>query len=101
VPAGGLPRRPGRRTELVHRLYERLPSIDFSRAVLQSAGEELRVIAVPPCGWNDVGTPETLAICAARATERRGGGRSDGGGYPEPPLDLFARAAGHGHDRQG
>lgn len=48
----------------VSRLYERLPNVDFSRAVLQEAGADMRVVAVPPCGWTDVGTPGGLARCA-------------------------------------
>ncbi len=48
----------------VSRLYERLPNVDFSRAVLQEAGADMRVIAVPPCGWTDVGTPEGIVRCA-------------------------------------
>jgi mannose-1-phosphate guanylyltransferase len=53
------------RPETIPTLYERLPSIDFSRAVLQKAGAEKRVVAVPPCGWTDVGTPEGVARCTA------------------------------------
>jgi mannose-1-phosphate guanylyltransferase len=56
---GGLP------SERVARLYDRLPVVDFSRAVLQEAGADMRVVAVPPCGWTDVGTPEGIARCAA------------------------------------
>ena len=48
----------------VSRLYERLPNVDFSRAVLQEAGADMRVVAVPPCGWTDVGTPEGIVRCA-------------------------------------
>ena len=48
----------------VSKLYERLPNVDFSRAVLQEAGADMRVIAVPPCGWTDVGTPEGIVRCA-------------------------------------
>jgi mannose-1-phosphate guanylyltransferase len=48
----------------VAQLYERLPAVDFSRAVLEEAGPDMRVVAVPPCGWTDVGTPEGIARCA-------------------------------------
>jgi mannose-1-phosphate guanylyltransferase len=41
-------------------LYERLPSIDFSRDVLQEATERLRVSRAQPCGWNDLGTPRRV-----------------------------------------
>jgi mannose-1-phosphate guanylyltransferase len=42
-------------------LYERVPSIDFSRAIVQSAKSGLRVIAAPNCGWADVTTPQRMA----------------------------------------
>jgi mannose-1-phosphate guanylyltransferase len=49
----------------VSKLYERLPVVDFSRAILQEAGADMRVVAVPPCGWTDVGTPEGIVRCAS------------------------------------
>jgi len=51
--------------ERVARLYERLPTVDFSRAVLQQAGWGMSVVPVPPCGWTDVGTPEGVARCVS------------------------------------
>jgi len=42
-------------------LYERLPQLDFSRDLLQGREERLRVIDVPACGWNDLGTPARVA----------------------------------------
>ena len=42
-------------------LYERLPLIDFSRAVVQQAPQTLRVITAPACGWTDLGTPRRVA----------------------------------------
>ncbi|HSC09278.1 MAG TPA: sugar phosphate nucleotidyltransferase [Steroidobacteraceae bacterium] len=41
-------------------LYEQLPQIDFSRDVLQGAAARLRVLSVPQCGWNDLGTPQRV-----------------------------------------
>jgi mannose-1-phosphate guanylyltransferase len=42
-------------------LYERLPVLDFSGELLANGrGSGLRVLAVPECGWNDLGTPERL-----------------------------------------
>jgi mannose-1-phosphate guanylyltransferase len=56
-------------------LYEQLPEVDFSRHILQGAEERLRVLAVPPCGWNDLGTPrrvaETIRRLPAHSVERR------------------------------
>ena len=54
------------------KLYDRLPNVDFSRAVLQEAGADMRVIAVPPCGWTDVGTPEGVARCAKKCSRHFG-----------------------------
>jgi mannose-1-phosphate guanylyltransferase len=43
-------------------LYERLPSLDFSRDVLQPHESTLHVLPVPHCGWNDLGTPQRIGI---------------------------------------
>jgi mannose-1-phosphate guanylyltransferase len=43
-------------------LYEHLPVVDFSRAVIQHAPPQtLRVITAPACGWTDLGTPRRVA----------------------------------------
>ncbi|MFL6603516.1 MAG: sugar phosphate nucleotidyltransferase [Steroidobacteraceae bacterium] len=42
-------------------LYQRLESIDFSRAITQGAERSLRVVAAPQCGWTDLGTPKRVA----------------------------------------
>lgn len=47
--------------DALHSLYGNLDAADFSRHVLEAATERLRVMAVPPCGWSDLGTPERLA----------------------------------------
>jgi mannose-1-phosphate guanylyltransferase len=42
-------------------LYERLPNLDFSHHVLESAPSTvLHVEAVAACGWSDLGTPERV-----------------------------------------
>jgi len=42
-------------------LYDRLPMVDFSSQVLAPGrAPELQVLAVPECGWSDLGTPERL-----------------------------------------
>jgi len=53
-------------------LYARLPELDFSRHVLEGAEKSLRVSAVPPCGWSDLGTPRRVAEALRRLedTER-------------------------------
>ena len=47
-------------------LYERLPVVDFSRAVVQQAPQTLRVITAPACGWTDLGTPGRVADTLTR-----------------------------------
>jgi mannose-1-phosphate guanylyltransferase len=42
-------------------LYEQLPVVDFSAEVLARVrGPALSVLAVPECGWSDLGTPERV-----------------------------------------
>ena len=53
--------RGGEGTLALTELYKRLPTIDFSRSVVQGAESELRVSTVPACGWTDLGTPGRLA----------------------------------------
>jgi mannose-1-phosphate guanylyltransferase len=47
-------------------LYDGLPALDFSRDILQRSPELLRVITVPPCGWNDLGTPRRVVETVSR-----------------------------------
>lgn len=49
------------RSHALAQAYERLDSIDFSRAIVQGAEKSLRVIAAPQCGWTDLGTPKRVA----------------------------------------
>jgi len=42
-------------------LYDDLPDLDFSRGILQGQEQYLRVLAVPECGWSDLGTPDRVA----------------------------------------
>ena len=48
-------------SEALSMLYDHLPTLDFSRGILQGQEESLRVLAVPECGWSDLGTPERVA----------------------------------------
>jgi mannose-1-phosphate guanylyltransferase len=43
-------------------LYQRLPVVDFSRAIMQGAESVLRVCIAPCCGWADLGTPQRVAL---------------------------------------
>lgn len=47
--------------DAVRRIYRTLPTLDFSRDVLEGAESSLRVLATPACGWSDLGTPERVA----------------------------------------
>lgn len=50
-------------------MFEGLPEYDFSRDVLQRNASRLRLIAVPACGWTDLGTPARLAAWLDRHRE--------------------------------
>ncbi len=45
----------------VARLFHELPTLDFCLDLLRWRTEQLRTIAVPECGWTDLGTPRRLA----------------------------------------
>lgn len=47
-------------------LYRSLPSLDFSRDVLEGQESLLRVLRVPSCGWSDLGTPRRVAEALSR-----------------------------------
>jgi mannose-1-phosphate guanylyltransferase len=53
------------------RLYATLPSLDFSRDVLEGQEGRLRVLEVPSCGWNDLGTPQRVAETLERHRHSR------------------------------
>lgn len=54
-------RRRGADKPALQALYETLPTVDFSRAILQGNEAKLRLLTAPACGWNDLGTPSRLA----------------------------------------
>jgi mannose-1-phosphate guanylyltransferase len=47
-------------------LYAELPTLDFSRDVLEERAAALGVIAVPACGWTDLGTPRRVEQALSR-----------------------------------
>lgn len=57
IPDGAT--RHGRRS--LAALYGDLPTVDFSRDVLEAHAARLRVLPVPQCGWSDLGTPQRVA----------------------------------------
>ncbi len=50
----------------VEALYAHLRVVDFSRDVLQGNESVLQVLAVPNCGWTDLGTPRRVGITLQR-----------------------------------
>lgn len=53
------------------KLYANLPSIDFSREIAPGAESGMRLLAVPECGWSDLGTPERVASTLRRLARQR------------------------------
>jgi len=53
--------------------YRYLPTVDFSRDVLQGQEAMLQVLPVPRCGWTDLGTPPRVAATLRRLSEMRVG----------------------------
>jgi mannose-1-phosphate guanylyltransferase len=66
-------------------LYDRAPTLDFSRDILQGSPELLSVLTVPPCGWSDLGTPRRVNEALTRFPPRQA--RSRRAGHPAF-LDL-------------
>ncbi len=47
-------------------LYQQLPKLDFSRDIVEGQEKKIRVLAVPSCGWCDLGTPGRVAATLRR-----------------------------------
>jgi mannose-1-phosphate guanylyltransferase len=75
-------------------LYERLPTVDFSRDLMQKNAHVLRVIAAPACGWNDLGTPRRVAESLRRLGNPAYDG-SDSSSVRHLPRGLISLAAQH------
>jgi len=77
-------------------LYDRLPTVDFSHAVIQQFPCRLRVITAPSCGWTDLGTPrrvaDTLRLLAEQVPTRV---PSAAGAQRSSPAGLINLAAQH------
>jgi mannose-1-phosphate guanylyltransferase len=72
-------------------LYERLPSIDFSRDVLQRHETMLRVLPVPNCGWNDLGTPQRIGMTLRHLQEDFDAPRTQATQFHLNLADQYAR----------
>lgn len=57
-------------TDTARALYPQLPTLDFSRDVLQGQESRLRVLTVPACGWSDLGTPRRVADTLSRIAKK-------------------------------
>ena len=66
-------------------MYEALPIVDFSRDIVAGQEDAFRVLAVPKCGWSDLGTPKRVE--QALRTGPRPSLRSRGGAF----LSLAAQ----------
>ena len=69
-------------------LYERLPTLDFSRDILAGLSTCLRVLQVPACGWSDLGTPERVAIALQRPVLQTDGALTQGLGQLSLAAEL-------------
>jgi hypothetical protein len=58
--------RASKRDRAWRELYADLPTLDFSRDVLAEHAAGLKVLAVPACGWTDLGTPRRVEQALAR-----------------------------------
>lgn len=85
-----------RRQHALLSLYDRLPTVDFSRRVLAQASGRVHVLPVPPCGWTDLGTPQRVSECAIRCTSSsaapvRNAARKATHGAAHPPTPPSSR----------
>jgi mannose-1-phosphate guanylyltransferase len=71
-------------------MYERLPTLDFSRDVLEGCEARLCVVHVPPCGWSDLGTPRSVGRTLRRFRPRK---HEPADASPTPYLSLAAQHA--------
>jgi mannose-1-phosphate guanylyltransferase len=71
-------------TERAARLYEALPTGDFSREVLTQCPERLAVLRMDDTGWGDLGTPEG-ALAAFQKTAHTLAGLAN---PVSPPVSL-------------
>jgi mannose-1-phosphate guanylyltransferase len=76
------------------RWYAQLPSLDFSRDVLEGHEAYLQVLPVPRCGWTDLGTPHRIGRTLQGLRERRDASRRPAEGFSHLNLaEQYARAS--------
>lgn len=74
-------------------LYHELPEVDFSRHVATGQEQRLAVMAVPRCGWSDLGTPHRLAQTLARWPRQRWRHAAARSSTPDGWINLAERLA--------
>jgi mannose-1-phosphate guanylyltransferase len=77
----------------IDELYDRLPTLDFSRDILQGQEDHLRVLPVASCGWSDLGTPERVARALEQVGEDDPEGAAQGNATGYLNLALQHQAA--------
>lgn len=82
--------------ELLDNLYAHLPNIDFSKHILQGQEDQLRVIAVPSCGWSDLGTPRRVMSVLQRGSDSYRSSHKELETTPYACLSVASRCAGGG-----
>jgi hypothetical protein len=73
-PAGGGASIQLREYAQLLQVYCDLPDLDFSCHIATDQEQRLAVITVPPCGWNDLGTPHRLAQTLAHRAKAAANG---------------------------
>ena len=79
--------------EALLRLYRDLPAIDFSRHIATGQEHRLAVMAVPRCGWSDLGTPHRLAQTLARQPRRSASNAAPAASKLDSWINLAERLA--------
>ena len=69
-------------------VYCEFPEIEFSRHVATGQEQRLAVMAVPQCGWSDLGTPRKLAQILIRSQKQRPAPATSLGKTPDGCLNL-------------
>jgi hypothetical protein len=75
------------------RMPRELPSIDFSRDVLELAPHATRITRCPPCGWTDLGTPMRLQRWIERCERLTPSARGSAPAPPIPSVGSLAQVA--------
>jgi mannose-1-phosphate guanylyltransferase len=83
----------GQRAPALDALYECLPSVDFSRAIVQGAEPAFGLITAPACGWADLGTPQRVARTLQRFQLAAGPARCVSVLLASSAINLSARVA--------